>query len=156
MPEHHDGGMVIVSKASCSDEARDRGLRPLGGRLDGGRDRPRLHRNSRGALGVLVLGLEIDVGSSGPVGSIHHPQGVVDFLLNLDVKQLKRLVAEQDLGPVAIKMRGLDLAPETLRTQLRVRGSHPATLILAGGAGPAKAILAQRPRLHRLPSDPIG
>ncbi|MGZ3384470.1 MAG: THUMP-like domain-containing protein, partial [Isosphaeraceae bacterium] len=54
--------------------------------------------------------------------------------------------AEQDLGPVEIKMRGLGLTPETLRTQLRVRGSHPATLILAGGVGAARAILAQRPR----------
>ena len=69
----------------------------------------------------------------------------VQSVHRLDVKQLKRLVAEQDLGPVEIKMRGLDLTPETLRTQLRVRGSHPATLILAGGVGPARAILAQRP-----------
>ncbi len=69
----------------------------------------------------------------------------VQSVHRLDMKQLKRLVAEQDLGPVEIKMRGLDLAPETLRTQLRIRGSHPATLILAGGAGPARAILAQRP-----------
>jgi len=70
------------------------------------------------------------------VQSVHH----------LDMKQLRRVVAEQDLGPMEIKMRGLDLAPETLRTQLRARGSHPATLILAGGVGPAIAILAQRPR----------
>jgi len=70
------------------------------------------------------------------VQSIHH----------LDVKQLRRLVAEHDLGPVEIKMRGLNLAPETLRTQLRLRGSRPATLILAGGMGPAMVILAQRPR----------
>ncbi len=69
----------------------------------------------------------------------------VQSVHRLDLKQLKRLVAEQDLGPMEIKMRGLDLAPETLRTQLRARGSHPATLILAGGAGPAKAILARRP-----------
>ncbi len=70
------------------------------------------------------------------VQSIHH----------LDMKQLRRLVVEHDLGPVEIKMRGLDLAPETLRTQLRARGSHPATLILSGGIGHALAILAQRPR----------
>ncbi len=68
------------------------------------------------------------------VQSIHH----------LDMKQLRRLVVEHDLGPVEIKMRGLDLAPETLRTQLRLRGSRPATLILAGGRGSAVVILAQR------------
>ncbi len=69
------------------------------------------------------------------VQSVHH----------LDIKQLRRLVAEQDLGPIEIKMRGLDIAPETLRTQLRPRGAHPATLILAGGMGPAIVILARRP-----------
>ncbi len=69
----------------------------------------------------------------------------VQSVHRLDLKQLKRLVAEQDLGPMEIKIRGLALAPETLRTQLRARGSHPATLILAGGVGPAKAILARRP-----------
>ncbi|MGZ3486641.1 MAG: THUMP-like domain-containing protein, partial [Isosphaeraceae bacterium] len=70
----------------------------------------------------------------------------VQSIHRLDMKRLKRMVAEQDLGPVEIKMRGLGLTPETLRTQLRVRGSHPATLILAGGVGAARAILAQRPR----------
>jgi hypothetical protein len=63
----------------------------------------------------------------------------------LDLKQLRRLVAQRDLGPLEIKVRGLDLTPEMLRNQLRVRGSHPATLILAGGSGPSRAFLARRP-----------
>jgi hypothetical protein len=69
----------------------------------------------------------------------------VQSVHRLDMKQLKKLVAEHDLGPLEIKVRGLNLAPEILQTQLRAEGSHPATLILAGGMGPAKAILAQRP-----------
>jgi THUMP domain-like/RNA cap guanine-N2 methyltransferase len=69
----------------------------------------------------------------------------VQSVHRLDMKQLRRLVAGHNLGPLEIKVRGLDLAPEMLRTQLHVRGSHPATLILAGGAGPARAILAIRP-----------
>ncbi|MGC8638651.1 MAG: class I SAM-dependent methyltransferase [Isosphaeraceae bacterium] len=68
----------------------------------------------------------------------------VEDVHRLDLKQLRRLVVEQDLGPLEIKVRGLDIAPETLRQQLRARGARPATLILAGGAGPARAILAQR------------
>ncbi len=68
----------------------------------------------------------------------------VQSVHGLDVKQLRRLVAEQDLGPLEIKVRGLDLAPETLRARLRPGGSHPATLILAGGAGTAMAILTGR------------
>lgn len=68
----------------------------------------------------------------------------VEGVHRLDLKRLRRLVARQDLGPLEIKVRGLDVVPETLRLQLRPRGAHPATLILAGGAGPARAILARR------------
>jgi hypothetical protein len=68
----------------------------------------------------------------------------VQSVHRLDLKQLRRLVAEQDLGPLEIKIRGVDLTPERLRTQLRARGNRPATLILAGGARAARAIVAQR------------
>jgi hypothetical protein len=68
----------------------------------------------------------------------------VQGVLPLDLKRLRRLVAEENLGPLEIKLRGLDLVPEKLRDQLRPRGSRPATLILAGGSGPARAILARR------------
>jgi hypothetical protein len=62
----------------------------------------------------------------------------------LDLKRLKRLVAEQALGPLEVKQRGLSLDPETLRAQLRPRSHQPAALILVGGVSPAKAIQAQR------------
>jgi hypothetical protein len=62
----------------------------------------------------------------------------------LDLKRLRRVVAEHDIGPLEIKVRGLDLAPELLRKQLATRGSRPATLILAGGSGHAVAVLAFR------------
>ncbi len=68
----------------------------------------------------------------------------VQSVHRLDLKQLRRLVAEKDLGPLEIKLRGLDLTPEALRKQLRPRGSHSATLILAGGSGPAAAYLTRR------------
>ena len=69
------------------------------------------------------------------------PPFEVQSVHRLDLKQLRRLVAEKDLGPLEIKLRGLDLTPEALRKQLRPRGSHSATLILAGGSGPAAAYL---------------
>jgi len=62
----------------------------------------------------------------------------------LDLKQLRHLISQEDLGPLEIKQRGLGLSPEALRKQLRPRGSQPATLILAGGAGTARAVLARR------------
>jgi hypothetical protein len=63
----------------------------------------------------------------------------------LDLRRLRRVIAGSELGsPLEIKVRGLDLRPEQLRTQLRAHGTHPATLILVGGSGPARAIVAQR------------
>jgi THUMP domain-like len=68
----------------------------------------------------------------------------VQAVLPLDLKRLRRLVADENLGPLEIKLRGLDLSPENLRTQIHPRGSRPATLILVGGSGPARAVLARR------------
>ena len=73
-------------------------------------------------------------------------------VLPLDLKRLRRLVAERGLGPLEIKPRGLDLRPETLRAQLRPPGPNPATLLLVGGRGPARAILADRATACRFPT----
>ena len=62
----------------------------------------------------------------------------------LDLKVLKRMVAERRLGPLEIKPKGLDILPETLRNQLRPPGPNPGTLLLVGGRGSARAILARR------------
>jgi hypothetical protein len=68
----------------------------------------------------------------------------VEEVLPFDLKRLRRLVADMDLGPLEIKLRGLNTTSEQIRRQLRPRGSHPATLILVGGRERARAILAQR------------
>lgn len=65
-------------------------------------------------------------------------------VLPLDVRKLKRIVAERRLGPLEIKTKGLDLRPETLRPILRPPGPNAATLLLIGGRGPAQAIISQR------------
>jgi hypothetical protein len=61
----------------------------------------------------------------------------------LDLKRLRRMVAQNNLGPLEIKLRGLDLAPEMLRRQLQPCGSRSGTLILAGGHDKSVAILAR-------------
>jgi hypothetical protein len=66
-------------------------------------------------------------------------------VLPLDLKRLRREVAARGLGPLEIKTRGLDLRPEQVRSQLRPSGDTPGVLILAGGYGPARAVLARRP-----------
>ena len=68
----------------------------------------------------------------------------VDETLPLDLKRLRRAVAERRLGPLEIKTRGLDLLPEDVRKSLRPDGPNPATLLLVGGRGPSLAIVARR------------
>ncbi|MEJ7640468.1 MAG: hypothetical protein WKF75_21490 [Singulisphaera sp.] len=65
-------------------------------------------------------------------------------VLPLDLKALKCLVVTRRLGPLEIKTKGVDVRPETLRDQLRPPGPNPATLLLMGGRGPTRAVLAQR------------
>lgn len=67
--------------------------------------------------------------------------------LPVDVKTLRRAVAAHGIGTLEIKVRGLELRPEALRSQLRPRGPASATLLLAGGgrSGPATAVLCRRP-----------
>ncbi len=68
----------------------------------------------------------------------------VDETLPLDMKRLRRTVAERHLGPLEIKTRGLDLRPEEVRKILHPDGPNPATLLLVGGRGPSLAIVARR------------
>ena len=64
----------------------------------------------------------------------------------LDVKVLRRALADRAIGTLEIKVRGVDIRPEALRPQLRLNGSESATLLLIGGgrAGPSRAVLARR------------
>lgn len=62
----------------------------------------------------------------------------------LDVKRLRRWLAECGIGRLEIKKRGVPIKPETLRRQLRPRGDAAATLLLANIDGAARAILASR------------
>lgn len=78
------------------------------------------------------------------VGSPFLAEFEVLEVLPLDLKALKRLVVARGLGPLVIKTRGIDRRPESLRNQLRPPGPNPATLLLMGGRGPARAVLARR------------
>ncbi|HEX8199642.1 MAG TPA: class I SAM-dependent methyltransferase, partial [Isosphaeraceae bacterium] len=80
----------------------------------------------------------------------------VEDVLALDLKRLRRLVSERGLGPLEIKPKGVDLRPELLRARLRPEGRRAATLLLVGGAGPARAILARRHETGEGPPDPGG
>ncbi len=61
----------------------------------------------------------------------------------LDRRRLRQRVAALGLGPLDVKVAGLDLDPAALRRDLRPPGPYPATLIAVGG-GPARALIARR------------
>jgi hypothetical protein len=68
----------------------------------------------------------------------------VEEVVPFDLKTLRGVVAARGIGPLEIKVRGLDARPEDLRSRLRPPGPNPATLLLIGGAGPARAVIARR------------
>jgi hypothetical protein len=63
---------------------------------------------------------------------------------SLDLKHLRRMIDRHRVGTLEIKVRGVDLTPEALRARLKLRGEDSATLLVVGGAGPARAVLAER------------
>jgi hypothetical protein len=62
----------------------------------------------------------------------------------LDLKRLKRLIADERLGPVTVKHKTTKLTPEAVRPLLRSQGDLPATLFLTGGSGPGRAIVGRK------------
>jgi THUMP domain-like/RNA cap guanine-N2 methyltransferase len=68
----------------------------------------------------------------------------VQDVLPLDLKRLKRLIAQREIGTLEIKVRGADVSPEVLRRQLELRGEKSASLLVYGGTGPVRAVLAER------------
>lgn len=59
-------------------------------------------------------------------------------------KQLKRALSARGLGKLEIKKRGADVDPAALRTRLKLKGPHSATLFLTRIAGKHTALLAER------------
>ncbi len=71
---------------------------------------------------------------------------VVD-ILPLQTRRLAQYLRERSIGQLEIKKRGVDVSPEKLRRDLKLRGSNAATLLIAPIAGRPNAILA-----HRVPT----
>lgn len=100
-------------------------------------------------LARLAPGVNLLTGAE-PLRSPFLQTFAVEQALPLDRKRLRRLVHDRALGPLEIKVAGLDLRPETLRRELGPSGTTPATLLLVGGEGAARAFLAHRLTGERL------
>jgi hypothetical protein len=68
----------------------------------------------------------------------------IEDQLPMEKRRLASYLRERGIGTLEIKKRGVDLAPDKLRRELKLRGDHSATLILTPHAGKHVAILAQR------------
>lgn len=68
----------------------------------------------------------------------------VSLVAPYDLKQLKAIVKERQLGRLEIKCRGVDIDPEQVRKQLKTPGDEQATLILAQLPEGMRAIFAKR------------
>ena len=67
----------------------------------------------------------------------------VEDLLPFDVKKLAAALRARDVGTLEIKKRGVDVVPEKLRAQLKLRGDSSATVILTRVDGKRVALIAQ-------------
>jgi hypothetical protein len=67
----------------------------------------------------------------------------VEDVLPFDVKKLTSALRGRGVGTVEIKKRGVDVVPEKLRAQLKLRGSESATVILTRAGGKRVALIAR-------------
>ena len=68
----------------------------------------------------------------------------VDEILTLEIRKLAQHLRTLGVGQLEIKKRGIDVDPEKLRRDLKLRGSNAATLLITQIAGKPTAILAHR------------
>jgi SAM-dependent methyltransferase len=62
-------------------------------------------------------------------------------VLPFGLKRLRSLLRERDIGVLTIKKRGSAIEPETLRRQLRLRGTAAATIVVTRIAGQPSVLL---------------
>ena len=68
----------------------------------------------------------------------------VDDILPLRTQSLATYLRGRHVGQLEIKKRGVDIVPEKLRRELKLRGDNAATLLIAKVAGRPTAIFAHR------------
>jgi hypothetical protein len=65
-------------------------------------------------------------------------------VMPLQTRKLAHYLRERAVGKLEIKKRGVDLTPEQLRRELKLRGDDAATLLICRVGGRPTAIVARR------------
>jgi hypothetical protein len=94
-------------------------------------------------LGALDPGPTYLTGNS-PISDPALTRFRIDDVLPLRTQSLATHLRSRGIGRLEIKKRGVDIVPEKLRRDLKLRGDNAATLLIAKVAGRPTAILAHR------------
>jgi hypothetical protein len=65
-------------------------------------------------------------------------------ILSFDIRKLAAHLCDHQIGTLEIKKRGVDVDPDRLRRQLKLRGDRSATLIVTPHGGKQVALVARR------------
>jgi hypothetical protein len=68
----------------------------------------------------------------------------VDDVLPFEPRKLTRYLAERAIGQLEIKKRGVEVEPEKLRRELKLRGDNAATLLVTRIGRRSMAVVAHR------------
>jgi hypothetical protein len=68
----------------------------------------------------------------------------IEHVLPLRVKAIAEHLRDGEIGRLEIKKRGVDIDPDKLRRDLKLRGNNAATLLIGNIAGRPSAVVAQR------------
>jgi hypothetical protein len=103
----------------------------------------------KGALAAAHKLSALDTGPTYLTGdtALSHPALTcfqVDDILPLRKQSLAKHLRDRHIGQLEIKKRGVDIVPEKLRRELKLRGDNAATLLITKVAGRPAAIIAHR------------
>lgn len=146
-----DGAPAIVPEAIT-------GVAELGGYLyepDGALIRAGLVGDVARIMGGRLLDPTIAYLTTDTVYQDDHPVALAAGYRILDclpfgLKKLRAYLRERDVGRINIKKRGTAVTPESLRTQLALRGAQEATIVLTRVAGTQQVLIVEP--LPRTPS----
>ena len=93
-------------------------------------------------LDPTIAYVSTDAVPSGTAAAVSTGYRVLD-VLPFGLKPLRAYLRARDVGPLTVKRRGTAVEPETLRRQLKLRGTRPATIVLTRVAGRQSVLVVE-------------